>query len=106
LYVWDKEPYSQAPFDPPTNLDGFFVSWWEKPTSYYAWGAAKAMLGVVGPAAAVEFCALGTAAALELDFTRNANNIFKVISRAGQWGFRLDKAHHGKGWGHPEFWRW
>ncbi len=35
-----------------------------------------------------------------------SNNLIRVISKPGRWGFRLDKAHHGKRWGHPHFWRW
>jgi hypothetical protein len=33
-------------------------------------------------------------------------NIFKVISRPLRRGFRIDPAHHGKPWGHTEWWRW
>jgi RHS repeat-associated protein len=33
-------------------------------------------------------------------------NVFKIISKKLRMGFRIDPAHHGKGWGHGKFWRW
>ncbi len=40
-----------------------------------------------------------------METTPQANNIVRIISKAGKWGWRLDKAEPGK-WIHTHFWRW
>jgi RHS repeat-associated protein len=41
-----------------------------------------------------------------IDTAPQGNNIIRIISKPGRWGFRIDKAHHGQRWGHSKFWRW
>ena len=65
----------------------------------YAAGGAAAAVGVT------EVICLGNESVLEFNVLSDGN-VFKVISRPGQWGFRVDPAHHGKPWGHTHVWNW
>lgn len=59
----------------------------------YAWEA------IIGGAIA--------ARALQIEINLlSRGNVFKIISRRLKMGFRIDPAHHGKPWGHPDFWKW
>ncbi|MCB9772145.1 MAG: RHS repeat-associated core domain-containing protein [Candidatus Omnitrophica bacterium] len=64
-----------------------------------------------GERIAVGTAAGATAVAIAADYAgieigKQGNNIFRILSKRFKWGFRLDKAHHGKPWGHPHWWTW
>ncbi|OGW93596.1 MAG: hypothetical protein A3K16_06315 [Omnitrophica bacterium RIFCSPLOWO2_01_FULL_45_24] len=40
-----------------------------------------------------------------IDTAPQANNIIRIISKVGKWGYRIDKPELGK-WIHQHFWRW
>jgi hypothetical protein len=49
----------------------------------------------------------GASSALKIQMNAfSRGNVFKIISKTLQMGFRVDPAHHGKRWGHMHFWRW
>ena len=59
----------------------------------YAWGVGTG----VG--------AVGSALKVKVSFF-SGGNVFKIISKTLRAGFRVDRAHHGKPWGHRHWWRW
>ena len=65
-------------------------------------GVATAVAAAAGLAEAAFF---GNQSLLEMNIL-SEGNIFKVISRPFRRGFRIDPAHHGKPWGHMDFWNW
>ncbi|ACL04570.1 hypothetical protein Dalk_2880 [Desulfatibacillum aliphaticivorans] len=59
----------------------------------------------------------GAIATPALSFSRNGNNVFRIIDRANKWGFRIDRPHGGhmakgtlnyikRNWKHPHLWKW
>ena len=110
---WLTEAVLPGPYGQPVSEWGpFGPTQWGDPMFYtdcaggiWKWSERIA----VGTAAAAAIAAGGLGAAESaglIDTAPQANNIIRVISKPGKWGFRLDKAHHGKGWGHPHFWKW
>ncbi len=109
--VFDKSSWFDLEKGAYSTIDGFipfsdpFKDRYENDCGYnyklsgYMGAAARDILLVAGGLAAAGSAGL-------IDTAPQANNIIRVISKPGKWGFRLDKAHHGKWWGHPHFWKW
>ena len=81
----------------PWNMEG--SAWWAYGT-YAGWG-----LTAVGTAGLGIVYATGAGASVEIT-VMSSGNVIKLISRVGEWGWRMDPAHHAKPWGHIHWWRW
>ena len=77
--------------------------------SYYGTRGSLAVATTATAAAAIvggtEFAVCGNQSLAEITMI-SRGNVFKVISRPAQRGFRIDPAHHGKPWGHTHWWWW
>ena len=68
-------------------------------------GTATAATAAAAAIGTFEFAALGNQSIAEINVF-SEGNVFKVVSRPFQRGFRIDPAHHGKPWGHTHWWEW